>query len=94
MVCNPFYQIRIEDFNKDINDVISLYAPEDGTFGEQDLVPIYNFLDFFQKKEDWQQHIDDPNSPFMRILEIKDLFTKPKIKHKVAKSIVDSVHSK
>tara|TARA_B110000285_G_C14677322_1_gene403107 strand:- start:280 stop:498 length:219 start_codon:yes stop_codon:yes gene_type:complete len=44
-----------------------------------DLVPYIDFIEFFRTRIGWEEHITDPNSPFMRLLQLDDLFMTRKV---------------
>jgi len=46
-----------------------------------DLVPLIDFVDFFSKREGWEEHITNPNSLFMRMMQLDEILIRRKLVH-------------
>lgn len=79
IVGEPFIWMHLEIFMADLNELILKLEIEyeknhPGRTFNMDRIPYVQFLEHFKDKPDWKSAINDLNSPFMKLLQLENLF--------------------
>lgn len=67
---HPMYLMQIEDLWSEIDSL----QEKVGKSKKDDTIKYSDFIDHFKVLENWVQAIAMPNSPFVRMLELEDVF--------------------
>ena len=84
IVADPFYKIKVEEYIEGLDDLIKKLElkfveehPNSRFNCEQ--IPYVQFLEHYKTQSDWKKHINDVESPFMRLLQLDKLFFTKKV---------------
>ena len=79
IVCDPFHKLHISEYMNDLDCLITT-CEEDferehpGVRYNLEHIPYVKFLEHYKNQPQWSKHINNVESPFMRLLQIDDLF--------------------
>lgn len=79
VVCDPFHRLHISEFMMDLDILITNCEIEfeknnPGQRYNLEHIPYVKYLEYFRKNNNWQKYINNVESPFMRLLQIDELF--------------------
>lgn len=82
VVGDPFHRLQIDTFIDDLDELIfdcesKFEASNPGVRFNLEHIPYVKFINWYQKNQSyasWKQHIENVESPFMRLLQLDDLF--------------------
>jgi len=85
MVGVPFIELDIEDFFTELTELQELYklkCEKEGRIVNLDNVPYVDFLEFYKTKPKWEVLICNEESPFMKLMQLDNLFFVKKVIHR------------